>query len=73
MLSAGGRKDPTLGNFIGLNPFHDSSDLRLVKAVQEATVGFSSRFDYEAELCAEEERMRAEDATYRAGEQAVTE
>ena len=52
--------DSTLGNFIGLNPFHDYAALRLIKLVQVVTEGHDSSYDYKAELAAELEAMKAQ-------------
>ena len=51
--------DSTLGNFIGLNPFHDYAALRLIQLVQGVTEGHESSYDYKAELAAEVEAMKA--------------
>ncbi|WP_322080106.1 hypothetical protein [Burkholderia cenocepacia] len=66
LISAPQPSDNTLGNFIGLNPFHDVLALRLIKAVQDATEGVTSRFEYGEELRAEIVAMQARHAAYRA-------
>ncbi|WP_423383533.1 hypothetical protein [Burkholderia sp. LMG 32019] len=66
LIAAPAPQDTTLGNFIGLNPFHDVPALRLVKAVQEATASVESGLDYEAERSAEVDRMKAQYTAYRA-------
>ncbi|MBW5284220.1 hypothetical protein [Burkholderia gladioli] len=65
LIAAPAPQDATLGNIIGLNPFHDVPALRLVKAVQDATSGVTSTFDYEAALKAEVDRLKALHAAYR--------
>lgn len=70
LIAAPQARDLTLGNFIGLNPFHDVSALGLIKAVQEVTQGVRSSFDYEAEVRAEMQQMQARYSAYRsAGQQ----
>ncbi|WP_175816959.1 hypothetical protein [Burkholderia diffusa] len=66
LISAPPPDDLTLGNFIGLNPFHDVRALRLIKAVQDATVGLESNFAYEEELRAEIHALQTQHAAYRA-------
>ncbi|VWB44105.1 hypothetical protein BLA24064_01973 [Burkholderia latens] len=65
LISAPPPDDLTLGNFIGLNPFHDVRALRLIKAVQDATVGLESDFAYEEELRAKIHALQTQYAAYR--------
>ncbi|MBE3063295.1 MAG: hypothetical protein IMZ72_12725 [Cutibacterium acnes] len=57
--------DLTLGNFIGLNPFHDFGALRIVRLVEDVTAGLESAFNYQADLAATIEALKAQHAMYR--------
>lgn len=59
--------DLTLGNIIGLNPFHDFDAWRVIKLASELARGPARSFNHFADLRNVEERMRQEHQAWRTG------
>lgn len=60
--------DQTLGNVIGLNPFHDFETWRVVKLAADLAQDATRSFDYFADLNQIEERLRREHQLWREGQ-----
>jgi hypothetical protein len=58
LLAASSATDHSLGNVIGLNPFHEYAAWRLVVATAELAANSGNGLDYSAQLTARETRLR---------------
>lgn len=68
LVRSGEPADPTLGNFIGFNPFHDCGALHVIQVVQRLTGQNNGPFDFEAEVNAEIARLQVEHAHHLAND-----
>ncbi|WP_322883400.1 hypothetical protein U8C37_25560 (plasmid) [Sinorhizobium medicae] len=66
LLSAKEPSDLTLGNVIGLNPFHDYAAWRLVLHAAEVAAKSAKRIDYPAQLASIEADLRRQHADWKA-------
>ena len=66
LIGAPNASDETLGNLIGLNPFHDYAAWETLAIASELAARGSSGFDYNAQLDAIELRLREEHRLWRA-------
>lgn len=68
LLAAAEPRDLSLGNVIGLNPFHDYTAWRLVILASEVAERTLKGFDYHAQLTAIESGLRRQHAVWKGGE-----
>lgn len=65
ILKSPAPQDETLGNVIGLNPFHDYAAWKTLRMIDAVESGHSNDWNYDAQLTSIEQKIRNEHAEWR--------